>query len=52
MGLRGDKRQKTQLQMVLAFACGEKGEARRADKEGTESSLAANGTENPAKETA
>lgn len=51
MSLRGNKRQKNQLQMVLAFTSGKKGEALRAEKEGTESSLASNETESPAKGT-
>lgn len=51
MGHRGDKRQKNQLQMVLAFTRGGKGEALRAEEEGTESSLPGNETESPAKGT-
>lgn len=51
MSLRGNKRQKNQLQMVLAFTCGGRGETPRAEKEGTELSMANNATESPAKGT-
>ena len=49
-----DKRQKNQLQMVLAFADQSRSEAPRVSKlyqgEGTESAMAKGGTESPAKE--
>jgi RNA-directed DNA polymerase len=45
-----DKRQKNQLQMVLAFTEEGRSEARRTPREGTESFAAKCGTESPAGE--
>jgi RNA-directed DNA polymerase len=45
-----DKRQKNQLQMVLAFQDESRSEAPRMSMEGTESTMAKRGTESPAKE--
>ncbi|HEV2198358.1 MAG TPA: group II intron reverse transcriptase/maturase [Bryobacteraceae bacterium] len=45
-----DKRQKNQLQMVLAFTDESRSEAPRVSVEGTESTMAKGGTESPAKE--
>ncbi len=51
MGLtQNDKRQKTQLQMVLAFQDESRSEAPRVSSEGTESRVAKRGTESPARE--
>jgi len=44
----GDKRQKNQLQMVLAFAVEGRSEAPKARREGTESSTAKRECESPA----
>jgi RNA-directed DNA polymerase len=44
----GDKRQKNQLQMVLAFTGERRSEAPKARREGTESSTAKRGIESPA----
>ena len=46
MNLKDDKQQN--IQMQLGFSSEPTGEAREAGREGTESSGAANGTENPA----
>jgi RNA-directed DNA polymerase len=46
MGLKDDKRQNIQIE--LDFSSARTGEARRAGREGTESSGATSGTENPA----
>ena len=46
MSLQDDKQQNIQLELDFSFAL--TGEAREAGREGTESSGAANGTENPA----
>src|SRR3989454_12639531 len=45
-----DKRQKNQLQMVLAFVDESRSEAPRVSSEGTESRVAKRGTESPARE--
>jgi RNA-directed DNA polymerase len=45
-----EKRQKNQLQMVLAFQDESRSEAPRVSSEGTESAMAKRGTENPARE--
>jgi RNA-directed DNA polymerase len=45
-----DKRQKNQLQMVLAFQDESRSEAPRVSSEGTESRVAKRGTESPARE--
>jgi len=45
-----DKRQKNQLQMVLAFQDERRSEAPRVSMEGTESTVAKRSTESPARE--
>jgi RNA-directed DNA polymerase len=51
VGLKGGKRQKNQLQQVLAFPSGERGEAPKTEEEGTEPPLANRATESSAKGT-
>jgi len=46
----GDRRQKNQLQMVLAFEDESRSEAPRVSSEGTESMVAKRSTESPASE--
>ena len=47
---QNDKRQKNQLQMVLAFQDESRSEAPRVSTEGTESTVAKRSTESPARE--
>ena len=51
MGLKGGKRQKNQLQLVLAFTSGDRSEAPKAEEEGAEPLWANCATESPAKGT-